>query len=121
MNDIQKPFITKIINEDGSKMDDYPKNPLKEKWDKLYPPMRYGEPCSIILGYYEDGKPIMNYSCVLCYEEKCPHSNGWKVPEEDKEEYEKYQKQIDEYHKIHNPSLYKLKTGDIGLEEFMGD
>lgn len=97
--------FVEIINEDGSKMNDRPKNPLKEKWDKLYPPTRNGKPCKTILGYYDNGRHIMNYTCVLCYEEKCQYSNNWKVPEEDREEYEKYSKQVDEYNKIHNPSL----------------
>lgn len=120
-DDIEVPVIKEIINEDGSKMDDWPKNPLKEKWDKLYPPMRNGKPCGPYLGRFEDGRPIMNYTCVICYEEKCQHSNSWKVPEEDKEEYAEHLKRVDEYNKIHNPRMYALKTGEISLEEFMGD
>ena len=121
MSEERKPFITEIINEDGSKMDDFPKNPLKEKWDKLYPPTRNGKPCSPYLGKYDDGRPIMNYTCVICHEKKCQHSDDWEIPEEDKEEYEKYQKQVDEYNKIHNPKLYALKIGEISLEQFMGN
>lgn len=119
--EINKPIKLKIVNEDGSNMDDFPENPLIEKWDNLYPPTRWGKPCGPVLGYYDDGKPIMNYTCVMCHEKKCRHSDDWEVPEEDREEYEKYLKQVDEYNKIHNPRLYALKTGEITPEQFMGD
>jgi hypothetical protein len=101
--------LLKIVNEDGTSIDDYPKNPLMEKWKKLYPPIRYGEACSQILGTYEDGRPIMNYSCVLCCEEKCIYSDNWKVPEEDLEIYNEYLKELDSYNEIHNPTLCKTK------------
>lgn len=93
-----------LVNEDGTKFDP-PKNPLIEKWDRLYPPMRYGEPCGPVLGHFEDGRPIMNYSCVLCHEEKCRHSDSWKVPEEDKEVYKAWQKEYEEYVNKHNPGF----------------
>lgn len=96
--------ITGIINEDGTELN-YPKNPLKEKWDKLYPPTKYGEPCSPILGYQDNGAPYMNYGCVLCTETRCQHSTRWKVPEEDKETWEQYLQDIKEYNRIHNPNL----------------
>ena len=83
--------------------------------------MRNGIPCGPYLGKFDDGKPIMNYTCVMCYEEKCQHSDNWKVPEEDKEEYEKYLEQVEEYNKTHNPTLYKLSKGLITIEQFMGD
>lgn len=99
----------RIVNEDGTDIDfEYPQTYLYEKWDKLYPPTRRGQPCSTILGRQENGAPIMNYSCVLCHEEKCRHSDNWKVPEEDKEEWERYQKEIREYDRIHNPSIAKI-------------
>ena len=120
-DDIEVPIIKEIINEDGSSMKDFPENPLKEKWDRLYPPMRHGKPCGPYLGKFDDGRPIMNYTCVICHEEKCQHSDNWKVPEEDKEEYEEYLKRVDEYNRTHNPTLYKLKIGEISLEEFMED
>lgn len=101
----------KLLNEDGTSMDDIPKNPLKEKWLKLYPPTRNGKPCSNILGYQDDGTPIMNYTCVDCKESKCPHSDYWEVPEEDKEIYEKYKEERSKYLHLHNPDLFnKLKN-----------
>ena len=45
-----------IVNEDGTSMDDFPKNPLAEKWKRLYPPTpmpQYSQVC--------DG-----YSCAFC-------------------------------------------------------
>lgn len=91
--------VHEVINEDGTDTSDFPQNPLKDKWDKLYPPMKDGNPCNYILGYYEDGRPIMNYSCVRCYEEKCQYSEGWKIPEEDIDTWNQYQDAIKEYHK----------------------
>lgn len=86
-----------IINEDGTPIDfEYPKNPLEKKWSKLYPPIprpQYSQVC--------DG-----YSCMWC--ERCPQGRYWKVPEEDKEVWKQYQKQIREYDRIHNPHLYEL-------------
>lgn len=63
-----------------------PKNPLKEKWDKLYPPIpmaQYSQVC--------DG-----YSCMWCG--RCPLGDNWKCPEEDKEVYEEYLKELHAYH-----------------------
>jgi len=86
-----------VVNEDGTDVAlEYPKNPLKEKWDKLYPPIpmpQYSQVC--------DG-----YSCMWCG--RCPEGDNWKIPEEDKEVWEEYLNQIKEYNKIHNPSLYSL-------------
>ena len=86
-----------IVNEDGTPIDfEFPENPLKEKWNKLYPPIpmpQYSQVC--------DG-----YSCIFC--DRCPQGSDWKVPDEDKEVWEKYQAEIDEYNKIHNPTLYEL-------------
>lgn len=93
-----------ITNEDGTIFDP-PGNPLIEKWDRLYPPTRNGKPCGPITGYFDDGRPIMNYTCVICYEEKCRYSNGFKVPEEDIAEYETWKRSVDEYQETHNPSL----------------
>ena len=95
-----------IVNEDGTPCE-LPENPLEEKWKKLYPPTKNGKPCSDILGYTDDNRPIANYSCILCHEDKCPHSNYWEVPEEDKEIYEEYRKQVNEYNRLHNPKLYE--------------
>ena len=86
-----------VVNEDGTPLDfEYPKNPLKEKWDRLYPPTpmpQYSQVCDV-------------YSCMWC--DRCPSGSNWKVTEEDKEIFEQYQEQIREYHRIHNPSLFKM-------------
>ena len=86
-------MIELILNEDGTEYCP-PKNPLEEKWAKLYPPKpmpQYSQVC--------DG-----YSCMWCG--RCPHGENWKVPEEDKEVWEQYQKERSEYDRVHNPSLY---------------
>ena len=89
------PF--EIVNEDGTPLDfERPKNPLEEKWERLYPPTpmpQYSQVC--------DG-----YSCMWCG--RCPRGDDWKVPEEDKEVWEEYRKQCREYDRIHNPRLYAL-------------
>ncbi len=90
-------FPIELVNEDGTNCNfEYPENPLKEKWNRLYPPIpkpEYSQVC--------DG-----YSCMCCG--RCPKGGYWKVPEEDMEVWNKYQKDITEYHRIHNPSLYKM-------------
>lgn len=112
-------LITEIVNEDGTSMKDFPKNPLLEKWDKLYPPTRYGQPCKgPIIGYYPDNTPIPNYGCVLCAESKCRHSDSFEVPEEDKEVYEEYLNKIEEYNALHNPSIsFKIRANIINLNK----
>lgn len=92
----------KLVNEDGTKFDP-PKNPLIEKWDVLYPPTRHGEPCGPVIGYFEDGREMMNYSCVICRNAKCRHSDSWRVPEEDKEAYNDWMREYEEYINKHNP------------------
>lgn len=86
----------KIVNEDGTDaLLDYPENPLKEKWAKLYPPIpkpQYSQVC--------DG-----YSCMWC--DRCPEGSNWKVPEEDLEIWNKYLDDCLEYDRIHNPTMYK--------------
>ena len=77
-------LFNSITFPDGTIFDP-PKNPLKEKWDKLYPPIpkpEYSEVC--------DG-----YSCIGC--SRCPNGDYWKVPEEDKDIYEQYRKEFDNY------------------------
>ena len=41
-----------IVNEDGTELGfEFPKNPLQEKWDKLYPPTpmpQYSQVCGVI-------------------------------------------------------------------------
>ena len=107
MNDIKFPL--QIVNEDGTSIDNYPKNPLKEKWEKLYSTDVFGRDCSPIDGYKKDGTPYMNYTCVLCQSRTCYNSNYFEIPEEDKEVWNEYQRRIDEYDKVHNPSILKYK------------
>lgn len=95
----------KIVNEDGTSIEDFPKNPLKDRWEKQYQLDKFGRPCSPIAGYQEDGRPYMNYGCVLCCSTQCHHSDCFIIPEEDKQVYEEYKNQIKEYNRIHNPSL----------------
>lgn len=63
-----------VTNEDGTPIYfEYPQNPLKEKWDKLYPPIpmpQYSQVCD-------------DYSCMWCG--RCPNGSNWKVPEEDRQ------------------------------------
>ena len=85
--------IEELLNEDGTVYDP-PVNPLKEKWEQLYPPIpiaQYSQVC--------DG-----YSCMWCG--RCPEGSYWECPEEDREVYEKYLQRCKEYNMVHNPSLY---------------
>lgn len=43
--------VNKLVNEDGTTFDDMPVNPLKEKWDKLYPPIPKPEFSQVCDGY----------------------------------------------------------------------
>lgn len=85
--------INKIVNEDGITFDDMPVNPLKEKWDKLYPPIPKPEASQVCDGY----------SCMWCG--RCPNGSYWECPEEDKEVYEAYCKKLNEYLIKHNLDL----------------
>lgn len=62
-----------------------PTNPLEEKWAKLYPPTPKPEAHQVCDGY----------SCMWCG--RCPRGDYWKCPDEDKEVYEQYQKELREY------------------------
>ena len=64
-----------------------PRNPLKEKWAKLYPPCELSD--------HGD----FDYSCILC--SKCPNSEDWKIPEEDKEVYEQWRNDVISYIQEH--------------------
>ena len=64
-----------------------PKNPLKDKWAKLYPP------CD--LSDHGD----FDYSCILC--SNCPNSEYWDTPDEDKEVYEQYRADYMQYLEEH--------------------
>ena len=99
----------KVINEDGTSMDDFPKNPLKEKWNRFYPPTPKAEYSQVCDGY----------SCMWC--DRCPNGTHWEVPEEDKKEYEEYQQQIVEYHKIHNPTLYAFYNPSDAITDTLKD
>ena len=92
-------FPIQLVNEDGTKCNfEFPKNPLEEKWNKLYPSIPKPESSQVCDGY----------SCMCC--RRCPKGSYWKVPEEDREVWDKYRKEVMEYHKIHNPKLYKMLT-----------
>ncbi len=97
-------LIKKIVNEDGTDINP-PQNPLKEKWDKLYPakPMpQYSQVC--------DG-----YSCISCT--RCPRGGNWEVPEEDRVTYEKYLTEYQEYMLLHNPSRRKEMSTALDLDQ----
>lgn len=90
-----------LMNNDGTSMHDIPRNPLEEKWSKMYNQDKFGEQCSPVLGQSSTGAPIMNYSCVLCHSMKCFRSDNFEVPEEDKEEYEAFLQRLHDYHVLH--------------------
>lgn len=86
-------MIEAILNDDGTVCDP-PKNPLAEKWSKLYPPSQmpqYSQVCD-------------DYSCMWCG--RCPQGSYWKVPEEDIDVYNKYVEEYRKYMREHNPILY---------------
>lgn len=86
-------LIVKILNEDGTFLfEGYPKNPLLDKYPPL-PKPEYSQIC--------DG-----YSCDWCG--RCPHGSLWEVPDEDKKAWKQYLKEVDEYNKRHNPSMFKI-------------
>ena len=88
--------MIELYNEDGT-LYEPPVNPLKEKWDKLYPPTpmpQYSQVC--------DG-----YSCAYCG--RCPSGEYWECPEEDREEYERYFKKVREYNEAHLNSHLNLQ------------
>lgn len=70
--------IEMILNEDGTKYDP-PKNPLTEKWEKLYPSCKGGS----------------GYKCLYCG--KCPYGEHWHVPEEDRDVWDSYMKVLYDY------------------------
>ena len=107
INEDEIKLPLKIVMEDGTPLEDMPRNPLIDKWKKEgCTKNRFGNECSDILGYYEDGRPIVNYSCVLCSSNDCYLSDAWKVPEEDKETYEKWQNEVKEFYKLHSPEMF---------------
>ena len=91
-------MLKTLINEDGTSISDYPKNPLKDKWDKKYPKNRV---CQAL-----EDLNIVNYGCLNC--NKCPDGDLFNVPKEDLEEYKKYLEEVIKYNKVHNPTLAKV-------------
>lgn len=90
------------VNEDGTPYEP-PANPLKDKWDKLYPPVpmpQYSQVC--------DG-----YSCMWCG--RCPSGELWQVPEEDEAAWEAYQAKLRAYNREHSPSLYLRRYGSADV------
>ena len=65
--------------------EEMPVNPLKEKWDKLYPPTPKANASQVCDGY----------SCMWCG--RCPRGDNWKCPEEDLEVYTEYKKELRKY------------------------
>lgn len=64
-----------------------PANPLKEKWDELYPPTprpEKGEMCDSI-------------SCLWCG--RCPRGGTWKVPGEDACVWDSYLKKLNNFYR----------------------
>ena len=101
-NNIEQQLELTLIMSDGTPLTEAPKNPLTEKWEKNYTLDRFGKQCQDILGHYEDGRPIMNYDCVLCTSKMCYKSDKFEVPEEDKEVYENYMEQLDSFYEEHS-------------------
>lgn len=83
-------IMNQLIDEYFIIMNDIPKNPLEEKWNRLYPQIpkpEYSQVC--------DG-----YSCMWCG--RCPKGEYFKIPEEDLELWNNYQKQLDNYLQSHS-------------------
>lgn len=81
-----------------------PENPLKEKWKEKYPRIKMPEFSQVCDGW----------SCLWC--DRCPDGSEWKVPEEDKEEYEEYNKKFKEY--INKHGGFGNLIMDINVEEY---
>ena len=73
--------IEKILNGDGTEFSP-PRNPLREKWERLYP-----------------GCEATGYKCMYCGE--CPCGDYWKVPEEDLNLYDLYVQSVRQYNLEH--------------------
>lgn len=98
------PF--KLVMDDGEPAENMPKNPLIDKWKQEgYTKNHHGIECRDILGHYEDGRPIPNYSCVLCHSKNCYLSDGFEIPKEDKEVYDKWRTDVDEFFRLHNKNM----------------
>lgn len=73
--------VEAILNEDGTEYSP-PRNPLKEKWERLYPSCEY-----------------TGYNCMYC--SACPCGDNWKIPEEDKDEYDAWVQAVRQYNIEH--------------------
>ena len=73
-----------ILFKDGTPVNP-PPNPLKAKWDKLFPS------CATDIEDY--------YRCIYCG--KCPKGDDWECPEEDKAVYEAWRLESDRYYEAH--------------------
>lgn len=88
-----------VINEDGTNiLDNFPENPLIDKWKREYPMRNF---CIDL-----EKNNLENYSCLSCG--KCPNGIYFKIPKEDLKLYKKYLEEVDEYNKVHNPNMYKI-------------
>ena len=85
-------MIEYLLNEDGTVYNP-PKNPLKEKWERLYPPTPKPEFSQVCDGY----------SCMYCG--RCPNGDYWECPEEDIEVFTQWQRDVQEYYKTRNNLL----------------
>jgi len=87
---------------------DPPENPLKDKWNKLYPPIsipQYSQVC--------DG-----YSCMWCG--RCPEGDNWEVPEEDREVFNAWQTEVTKYEE-ENGSILDVEFVLNGVKELLED
>lgn len=65
-----------------------PKNPLIEKWEKLYPSISLPQFSQVCDGY----------SCIWCG--RCPNGDKWEVPKEDIKVYNDWTKKSNNIIKI---------------------
>lgn len=85
----EKNYCLKVVNEDGTDLDTYPKNPLF----KIYPTCDY-----------------IGYKCIYCGECPCgEYFDVSKLSQEQQDIYNTYVKEAEKYNLIHNPSLSKKK------------
>ena len=78
-----------------------PENPLREKWEEKYPKIPIPEYSQVCEGY----------SCMWCG--RCPSGSDWEVPEEDKEVYDKWRQEHDDY--ISNHGGYENLFVDVNI------
>lgn len=95
-------FVTEEEVESTLKDDPVPENRLMRKWLQKYP-------------LPEKSCCGPSYGCMFCG--NCPRGDYWKCPEEDKEEYEKYQQTFAEWQKRH-PCLIYTRMCKLSIPEF---